>query len=355
MKRLTSSPARYLAIAAALRLRIRRGLQAGDRLPSIRDLAREHDVSLGTVQQAMASLMQEGLIAPQPRRGYVVALPASNSHPPRLGLAILDQDRRPQDLAARLHLLLGALDQSQPTSLSLWTGTSAQFDALLEWTAHLHGVLLWGKVNRQQVSRLHENGKAVVVIDSLPADSCPPGVGCVFHPLAQDLRLAITHLHALGHRHILLLSKRSVTRKRSQPELAMDAQARAFSNCHIHHLPLTPDQRATNHILKAWKRLKNRPTAIIAQGKRLAIPTHEALVQLDLKIPRDVSLLALAHHDAPPHGPAAFTCVEPPAQAMMRTAMAMLGQMLRGQPPTRHEFQPLLVAGDTTGPAPHPH
>jgi DNA-binding transcriptional MocR family regulator len=49
---------------------------AGDRLPSIRQLSRELRVSIGTVQQAYASLEDQGLILPRHRSGFYVRPPA---------------------------------------------------------------------------------------------------------------------------------------------------------------------------------------------------------------------------------------------------------------------------------------
>ena len=49
------------------------GAAAGDRLPSVRDLARRHRASMLTVQRAIAALAAEGLVEPRPGRGTFVA------------------------------------------------------------------------------------------------------------------------------------------------------------------------------------------------------------------------------------------------------------------------------------------
>ena len=45
----------------------------GDRLPSEQELARDHDVSLGTLQKALATLAQRGVITREHGRGTFVA------------------------------------------------------------------------------------------------------------------------------------------------------------------------------------------------------------------------------------------------------------------------------------------
>ena len=58
----------YVQVAAMLRDRIRR-MKSGDRLPSVRDMARQYEVSTNTVLKAMAILVDEGLVTTDARVG----------------------------------------------------------------------------------------------------------------------------------------------------------------------------------------------------------------------------------------------------------------------------------------------
>ena len=80
----------YLQIANSIARSIKSGaLQQNDRLPSLRDLARQRSVSLATATQAYRTLEDSRLIEGRPRSGYFVrARPAvvgepSTSRPPR--------------------------------------------------------------------------------------------------------------------------------------------------------------------------------------------------------------------------------------------------------------------------------
>ena len=65
----------YLRIASQIERQIRSGeLQAGEKLASIRQLAKTEGVSVNTIRTAMDVLSQTGLIVRQPRRGLRVAL-----------------------------------------------------------------------------------------------------------------------------------------------------------------------------------------------------------------------------------------------------------------------------------------
>lgn len=64
----------YEQVANALRDNIQAGLFiVGDKLPSIRQLVAEHQVSISTVQQAYHQLEREDLIEARPKSGYFVA------------------------------------------------------------------------------------------------------------------------------------------------------------------------------------------------------------------------------------------------------------------------------------------
>lgn len=76
----TPAPAKFEAVAGALRGRIRSGEFApGSLLPGQRVLSRAYDVSLMTLRRSLQLLEREGLVVLEPSRGTYVA-PASLSH-----------------------------------------------------------------------------------------------------------------------------------------------------------------------------------------------------------------------------------------------------------------------------------
>ena len=71
---MTSDGALYLQLAQTIATAIRSGtLVAGERVPSVREMARQEGVSLSTVIQAYRSLEDAHLIEARPRSGYFVA------------------------------------------------------------------------------------------------------------------------------------------------------------------------------------------------------------------------------------------------------------------------------------------
>jgi DNA-binding GntR family transcriptional regulator len=63
----------YRAISTALRERIRAGeWLPGEQIPSVRQIAEEHGVSIGTARRALSVLADEGLVVVTPSWGAFI-------------------------------------------------------------------------------------------------------------------------------------------------------------------------------------------------------------------------------------------------------------------------------------------
>jgi AcrR family transcriptional regulator len=75
------SEAPYARIVAHIRSRIDSGeLRPGDRVPSARQITREHGVAIATATKVLAALTRAGLVTPVPGVGTVVRTPAATPH-----------------------------------------------------------------------------------------------------------------------------------------------------------------------------------------------------------------------------------------------------------------------------------
>ncbi|PYF83472.1 GntR family transcriptional regulator [Marinomonas alcarazii] len=72
----------YQKLATRLREHIQHDFyKSGDKLPSVRQLAQEHGVSISTVQEAYRQLEQEQLVEARPKSGYFVCIPKKDNLP----------------------------------------------------------------------------------------------------------------------------------------------------------------------------------------------------------------------------------------------------------------------------------
>ena len=72
----------YQNLANRLREHIQHGFfKPGDKLPSVRQLAQEHGVSISTVQEAYRQLEQDFLVEARPKSGYFVCFRKKDNLP----------------------------------------------------------------------------------------------------------------------------------------------------------------------------------------------------------------------------------------------------------------------------------
>src|ERR1700691_3678284 len=100
----------YRRIQHALRKRIEAGeLQPGDTVPSERELARSHEVSLMTARHALAELEHEGLVDRRRGAGTFVALPKIHFN----RLASFTEQMASRGLPARSRILCASIVEGE--------------------------------------------------------------------------------------------------------------------------------------------------------------------------------------------------------------------------------------------------
>ncbi|HVV10547.1 winged helix-turn-helix domain-containing protein [Amycolatopsis sp.] len=105
----TTGLAPYERVASAIRSAVLSGeLAPGAKLPSNRDLAQQQDVSLPTLQRAVALLQEEGWLVSRPSVGVFVSADPPKDAPP---VSIGDLRRGLVDLRAAVSAIEERLDR----------------------------------------------------------------------------------------------------------------------------------------------------------------------------------------------------------------------------------------------------
>src|SRR6058998_21845 len=82
MKKTRAGSPLYMRVAHKLEGQIQQGaFRIGDQIPSVRQLSRQHSVSVSTVLQAYFWLENKGWIEAKPKSGFYVKQPAQNLSP----------------------------------------------------------------------------------------------------------------------------------------------------------------------------------------------------------------------------------------------------------------------------------
>jgi DNA-binding LacI/PurR family transcriptional regulator len=247
-----------------------------------------------------------------------------------------------------------------------------QFDYGLHFISPIHGSLL-GAVNRAtvdgviavgvpdrhpEVEQIRRAGVPIVFVDS----SAFPEHASIEADDTGGARQAAEHLIALGHREVLVLGVEpplpgqggvaDVTARRllgyQQAFAAIDA---AIPDAHV-FVGAATIAGGNTMVEQAWHR-GLRPTAILAMSDAAAIGAMRALRELQLDVPRDVSVIGFDDIDLAPIVHPPLTTVHQPIRRKGEEAVHLLLSVIEGQGTAKPEHRVLrtrLIIRDSTGP-----
>jgi DNA-binding LacI/PurR family transcriptional regulator len=286
-------------LRAALREQIVSGVFPGNEfLPSVRQLGEEHGVTRKTANRALKALEAEGLIVAEPRRGYRV-LPGAGDPDRGCPVAFIDQmeegDRNWQ--AAQQDFLKPFQNAASKHGWSLLaieaTGMDPEEVMRQLNTARACGAVL-SAVSPELAQLVRRSGVPAVVVDWWFDDLA---VDSVLQDNFQGGVLAARCLLERGHRRIAWLGPTTDT-NHSMSRLGgavMELQ-RAGEG-----LPadLCVPCRGRNAAPEARKLLsrKNRPEAVLAMWKGIAVELVTAARELGLRLGRDLEIVGWARED----------------------------------------------------------
>jgi DNA-binding LacI/PurR family transcriptional regulator len=307
---------------------IRQGkLRGGQRVPPVRDLARQHDVSFGAAHAAVKSLEGMGLVERFHGSGTYVRHGLATEHGKSQGstlgrtLAYLFMDNRPHVHGEMVQLLIDRLQESQVAAVrTSWAaGDSVEkIQYLLEqWADHPpRAIVIQGFDSRlyAAVRRLCPASTRVVTVFRPEVATIPSGWHTVNPDFGAAYTLATQRLLAAGHRRIGLVTKTrrispdwpSTIRKAymGHTEYIL-AAGRTLREAGLHgaltihyNLPIGQDpsglpvNEANIERMAKWLSGPNRPTAVIGDDFRM-LGVRLAAQRARLRVPEDVQLLGV--------------------------------------------------------------
>ena len=177
---------------------------------------------------------------------------------------------------------------------------------------------------------------------------------------ARSIEMAVRHLAGLGHTRIALLDaapelqesrRREMAYRRIMNDLSLPCAASLLRTAHLH---ATPAQQRDAVLEDARALLEtDRPaTAIVAVSSRRAIAMYQAVSSMRLRIPGDVSLVAVTGLQFDGFHRARITSVRFSYEEMGKMAFRILLAAIEDDdsPPVRVYVSPRMVEGDTGAP-----
>lgn len=349
---------RYVQAKEILANAIRRGeFPAGSKLPSTSEIGDSVNVSLITAHKAIQCLVEEGWLRRERGRGTFVRgdFEASVAARPRFRVAlVLHPANRLGDFyhGGLMEGIHGAAEEADEVG-ELVIRRRSSLDDLTSIDAE--GFLCFHPY-RDDFNRLELTAqrRAVVVVGG-SLDNTP--LHCVDSENYLGARAAVRHLVGMGHERIAIVNgplNSPNCMHRFQGYVAeMEASGLKVREEYVFNAEMALTVGPVLDRLSLAIRGRIRPTAVMACGYYLALEVMTLLQQMDLRIPRDISLVGFddpksANLLNPP-----LTTVAQPLEEMGKAAYDRIARLVQGetvQPrvmllPTR------LVVRDSTGPA----
>ena len=221
----------YRQISEKLRKEIAEGKLAPlSRLPSMDDLARQHEVNKITVRKALAELRAEGLIYSVPAQGTFVTDPAArenrrNRSSAMTSVGLLGHVLRKESLGPyHLEILAGIqteLSRQHAALVLLPAGELTREEDYFQLVkkAHVDAVIYLGPIDEPILGHLIRQGPPAVIADA-PSGAGNADVICFDN--TAGAKAAAAHLYEMGHRQLAIVTgdEQAASQEREEAALA---------------------------------------------------------------------------------------------------------------------------------------
>jgi DNA-binding LacI/PurR family transcriptional regulator len=321
----------------------------GEYLPSVREICREHRVSIDTTMRALRALEAEGVLAAEGRRGYrVLTVPVGGDGRKSVGY-LLNLERGTSGWTGLYQLLMTGLQRAAARRGWPLVGVGTAGMSPQAAVEQASGANSWGLIVTDHkpdiVRTAQESGLPVVM-----ADGWRPGlaVDAVVQDGFGGGFLAAQYLLERGHRDLLWLGRitnsiHSEARWGGASAACMEAAARLEFD---ENTLFRREQGVKNYAAAIRKSLSRpgRPKAVLALWRTMCLGVVKACEELGLVIGKDIDVVGWCPEEQ--YGSAFLpSCPEgmvPPVISwsiaeMAEAALARLAERRsnEGTPPTR--------------------
>lgn len=319
---------KYQQLRDILKEEINKGkLRPGDQISPEEKIAERHGVSLGTVRQAMAELVNESLIYKEQGRGTFVAK-KKREKTFTIGLLLTDIgnpffSQIARSIQEKAHLLKYSV---------IYYNTNDQFsreaqsiEMLIE--RRVDGVILVPVLKNGEeklIGRLKENSIPFVYLDRYLNE---PASDYIIIDNLSGVRQGMEYLISLGHKRIGCISAQPFTK-------VLEERVKAYKNIvresnlavgdSLVQISNSSDDKGGYDAANKLLSIKNRPTAIFTTNDIIAIGAHEAAKNKGIRIPEELSLVGFDDIEASSYLEVPLTTISQPINKMGEMAVQVL-------------------------------
>lgn len=176
-----------------------------------------------------------------------------------------------------------------------------------------------------------------------------PGVDCVLNDEFVGARLAIDHLHSLGHRAIAHVSGGSGAGAANRKAAYTAAMAGLGLKAQVDIIPGDFTEASGHAAARALLKRKSLPTAVLAANDLVAVGMIAEFRAAGVGVPSDISIVGYDNSALSGLSLVSLTTVQQPLAALGAQATRLMLERLQGRNTTEVlELAPTLVVRDST-------
>jgi GntR family transcriptional regulator, arabinose operon transcriptional repressor len=335
-------------------------LAPGTKLPSTKEISTLFDVSLITAHKALEGLVELGWLRREVGRGTFVRddVDPTAGVQRQLFVGLLLDHRDHVNIDDYYHgtILNQLRREARADSRRVEFFFHDRFDLRDKGSKQVGAICIHPPLEAQpDVERLAER-RPVIVLGGTFAGARVASVDCNNE---RGARLAIRHLLQLGHRRFMILSgplNMSNSRDRAsgaRAELVAHGIELDERDALVAQDSVILDEETKSQLVRRMS-AADRPTAVVAGGFYLAMAAMQAIRQVGLSIPADVSIVGFDDPASAPLLDPPLTTMRQPLEEMAARAYQLICRAIEERSPDMHGCQlvPELVVRKSTGPAP---
>lgn len=352
----------YLAAADLLRKRIRAGVWApGQRIASQNALAEELGIAVATVQKSLKEIERDGLIRSEHGRGRFVTDPATDHRTWTVGVVMFDLKHIGHPAAGQR--LMGIKDVIEPAgySLSVFAMNNGSAMGVDRWVqrvgkSHVDGLIIVAQEPDMETVRELSGMMPNVWMDGPAVSERSANVNLDY--LGGGFAAA-QHLIQMGHMRLMFAGPspqdyRIVQQQHAGVNLAVEQLGDAGVSLQHGLVEGFSAAAAKRMFVECLATPGSRPSAVICASDEIAQGALKACLELGLRIPRDLSLVAWNDTIAPDESPVPLTTVRMDFRQTGAVSARLLINLIEGLNPASHEerLAAKFIVRQSTAPVP---
>jgi DNA-binding LacI/PurR family transcriptional regulator len=305
------------------------------KLPSVREIARNHNVSMITAIKAIDHLKEQGIVCGYQRKGLYIKdkdrlLEYYSAQPRTIGVAFLDMYNTSSTFLSTVICSLSSECSRLGLNLQIFSIPSAGMsDNRLFWKNirknNVDGLIIATRMPIGDIRLLQQEGIPFVWVNvGIPGED-------IYSTIANKLyymNMCLLHIKRLGHRKITVISAEEDADMQSYLDTLCPGYGLDYSFCVMEG----PEKKVGYDLAKRVIET-DKPDVLFTRGTELTVSALSYITEQRISLPDDLAFISHSSSSSNPFLPGNITVINTQASALAAQAVRVLNKVIEGREP----------------------